>query len=134
MPLARCDDCGREISTRAKACPNCGSPNESGIPTPKDPMAVVDLRRDAKAAAESAVRPTSSPRGTADHPMVIERTGRRLKAHMLVSGLAAVVNWIAYWTAVLGNHQVAATITGSIATFALVYFVLVRILAWWRHG
>ena len=26
MPLIKCPDCGREVSTAAKACPNCGFP------------------------------------------------------------------------------------------------------------
>ena len=28
MALIKCQECGKEISSEAKACPNCGSPNE----------------------------------------------------------------------------------------------------------
>lgn len=27
MPMITCPDCGKEISERAKACPNCGCPS-----------------------------------------------------------------------------------------------------------
>lgn len=33
MPLIECDDCGREVSTRAERCPHCGGPiGESAAP------------------------------------------------------------------------------------------------------
>jgi hypothetical protein len=35
MALAKCADCGREVSTEAAACPNCGRPmNATTAPTP----------------------------------------------------------------------------------------------------
>lgn len=35
MALVKCDDCGREVSDRAPACPNCGAPVENrGVPAP----------------------------------------------------------------------------------------------------
>ena len=32
MPLIRCLDCGRDVSDRAPACPNCGAPVVSAAP------------------------------------------------------------------------------------------------------
>lgn len=29
--LVTCPDCGKQISKQAKACPNCGSPQKSGV-------------------------------------------------------------------------------------------------------
>jgi hypothetical protein len=40
MALVTCSDCGREVSDRAKACPNCGAPmqeDEAGQAGPKGP-------------------------------------------------------------------------------------------------
>ena len=39
MPLVTCPDCGRDVSTRAKACPNCGCPSEffPKAPEPEEP-------------------------------------------------------------------------------------------------
>ena len=28
MALIKCEDCGKEFSDKANACPNCGCPNE----------------------------------------------------------------------------------------------------------
>lgn len=32
MALVKCEDCGREVSDRAPACPNCGAPTAVGEP------------------------------------------------------------------------------------------------------
>lgn len=31
MPLTKCPDCGREISSEAPACPGCGKPNTAAV-------------------------------------------------------------------------------------------------------
>lgn len=33
MPMIKCIDCGKEISTRTQACPHCGCPTEQTIET-----------------------------------------------------------------------------------------------------
>ena len=37
MALIKCSECGKEISSKAKACPNCGNPinDESNLPKKK---------------------------------------------------------------------------------------------------
>lgn len=50
MALVKCPDCGKEVSTEAKACPHCGRPSTSSTPTqptPTQPVTVV--RREAGA-------------------------------------------------------------------------------------
>src|SRR5262249_20971228 len=37
MPLISCTACGRQISTEAEACPQCGHPNRSTTPAPTGP-------------------------------------------------------------------------------------------------
>ena len=37
MPLIACPECGRQISTEAEACPQCGHPNRPGFQPPKGP-------------------------------------------------------------------------------------------------
>jgi len=37
MPLINCPECGRQISTAAEACPQCGHPNRDISPTPSGP-------------------------------------------------------------------------------------------------
>lgn len=40
MPLMKCPDCGKEMSTAAPACPNCGRPNVAASqPAPPKPSA-----------------------------------------------------------------------------------------------
>lgn len=34
MALIPCPECGRQISTEAEACPQCGHPNRRGAPAP----------------------------------------------------------------------------------------------------
>jgi predicted RNA-binding Zn-ribbon protein involved in translation (DUF1610 family) len=34
MALIKCSDCGKEISTSAESCPNCGKPVSSSIKCP----------------------------------------------------------------------------------------------------
>lgn len=43
MALIKCEECGKEISDRAKSCPHCGCPNDfssdnNPIPTPKEEL------------------------------------------------------------------------------------------------
>lgn len=37
MPLISCPECGRQISTAAEACPQCGHPNRPATPAPSGP-------------------------------------------------------------------------------------------------
>jgi hypothetical protein len=37
MPLMSCPACGRQISTEAEACPQCGHPNRPAQPEPSGP-------------------------------------------------------------------------------------------------
>lgn len=47
MALAKCADCGRDVSTEAAACPNCGKPVRfvEKEPGPADSVPVPDYRR-----------------------------------------------------------------------------------------
>ena len=38
MPLIDCPECGRQISTQAEACPQCGHPNRAGFQPAKGPQ------------------------------------------------------------------------------------------------
>ena len=35
MPLIKCPGCGKDVSSIAKACPNCGEPIDTAIHCPK---------------------------------------------------------------------------------------------------
>jgi hypothetical protein len=37
MPLIDCPACGRQISTEAEACPQCGHPSRPSSPAPSEP-------------------------------------------------------------------------------------------------
>jgi hypothetical protein len=37
MPLVNCPECGREVSTAAEACPQCGHPMKAATPTASGP-------------------------------------------------------------------------------------------------
>ena len=35
MAMVRCPECGKEVSSKARACPNCGNPIDTRIYCPK---------------------------------------------------------------------------------------------------
>lgn len=135
MALAKCDDCGREISTRAQACPFCGGPNEFGIKTPKEPMPIVDVYARTESAPPMNRRvPAGIPRGTPDNPAVIEQTSKRWKAHLLVAGLSAAITLPTYITLGIAGHTTASAVVSVGFYVAILYWIVVRVLTWWHHG
>lgn len=61
MPLIPCPDCGRSVSTRAAACPNCGCPPHAEADAP--PAAVLEARQHTVAPthASQAFAPAQAP-------------------------------------------------------------------------
>lgn len=35
MSLIKCNECGKEVSSKARTCPNCGNPIDTSVKCPK---------------------------------------------------------------------------------------------------
>jgi len=115
MALIHCLECNREVSDRAANCPHCGVP-----------IAAVGT------AGTSIIAPTT--------PVVIEKTSKKWKRHILIGFISALVIlpfWLALGT-VHGPDNTTAFTVFTVFTVALfvsaVYFFVAIIMAWWHHG
>lgn len=45
MPLVRCPDCAKEVSTAASACPHCGRPMSAAMQRPETQPVTVEGRK-----------------------------------------------------------------------------------------
>ena len=55
MALIRCPECGREISSRAKACPHCGFPMDDVVKPNEEPLTIEPLLERRKASIVASV-------------------------------------------------------------------------------
>ena len=55
MALIRCPECGREISSRAKACPHCGFPMDDVVKPEEEPLTIEPLLERRKASIVASV-------------------------------------------------------------------------------
>lgn len=55
MAMIKCPECGKEVSDKAKNCPNCGSPIDTKIYCPKCGSTNVNLISGASKAASIAM-------------------------------------------------------------------------------
>ena len=55
MALIRCPECGKQISSRAKACPHCGFPMEDVIKPEEEPLTIEPLLERRKASIVASV-------------------------------------------------------------------------------
>lgn len=81
------------------------------------------------------MRPKESTRG----PVLIEQTGKRWKAWMLVGGAMTVIGIAVALYGLFGNPASPPNVNGAwagvaVAVAGLVLFFGANILAWWHHG
>lgn len=109
--LITCSDCGRKVSPRAEACPQCGSPiaarNKGSLPL---------------------VRTT-------------EKTGKKWKLWILIGFVIAAIGVVATLIGIIdasssANHQASpiAVIGCPAACLGIMIMFAARLGAWWNHG
>jgi hypothetical protein len=116
--LYQCPDCEAMVSVRAESCPKCGCP--------------FDTR-------ETRRREHYQPR-----VQMIEKTGKRWKAAMLIGALLTIVGCsgiLLAFSAVDHNLPNASSETGKrvalwllLAVPGFIIYVIARVGAWWNHG
>lgn len=114
----------------ASACSNCGKPIpplERGRSYEGKPVCAACLA-------------ILSPLGTADRPLVTERTAKRIKIHMVVACLIVLAGLLTIGLH-LSSHFARfdfSWTTLSIGLFFVlfggIYLTLARLAAWWNHG
>ncbi len=105
MPLTKCPDCRREVSTRAEACPHCGCP----LTIKPD---VVGGRR----------------------VQTVEHTAKRYNLAILIGGVLSAVGIIMALPSCFYETGLVGTIGQWLVVVGLPLYFGARILAWWHHG
>ena len=112
MALLQCHECGSQVSSSATACPQCGAP------------------------------PSVAETTTGVAVTTTQATSKRLKSHLLVGVLFAIVGVI-WVTAALqaSSAEIGAapdgqgTVIGSLLTlFGLMLVIVAKFRMWWHHG
>lgn len=104
MALISCPDCNKQVSDKAPACPQCGSP----IATAEDIQRV----------------------GTG--LTTTQQTSKRLKGHLLTSGLIFAIGGI--WTfASTGDPSGGSSIAVLLMLGGLIWQITTRFQIWWHH-
>lgn len=105
MALIDCNECKKQVSDKASACPNCGAPisNKSDIAAIGTNLTTTQL------------------------------TSKRLKLHMLLSGILTLIGiFILYRHSGGGLGYTPLQITPFVV--GIIWFAVARIRAWWHHG
>lgn len=95
--LIECDECGREVSDKADACPKCGNPDLGGTP-PRRPQQSTDLPDHLGA----SVSHSSGQRSTFDEPDPMDDALRSSSWRMRIGQLKDY-----WWVAALGGAPFA---------------------------
>ena len=107
MALMKCGECGRDVSDKAAACPNCGAPIVATV---------------------AAMSGSAVPLVHREAPVVpIEQTGKAYKSQMLGGAVLVCVGILA----AIGGSPTAGVL--MLLGGVVLYFVG-RIGAWWNHG
>lgn len=104
MALIKCEECGKEISDRAAACPNCGCPVECK-----------------KQIVEKVARPNADKKRSTPATICL------FISHLL--GFAYSLYSIIYWSTATSGTAGFEKIGAGIATFLVVPHVIVAIIA-----
>jgi hypothetical protein len=115
MALINCSECGKQISNRAAACPNCGNPI-AGSPS------IPNLT---EIASEPAVAVSKAP------IITTEQTSKRHKG-MQLAGAAVMCLGMVSCAAGAGSGKAGV---GMFVFFVgAIMYVVGRFGAWWHHG
>jgi len=110
MALINCPECGKQVSDKAMACPNCGV----GIAS----------------AAES--------RGSGTTVTTVQETSKKLKLHTLGSVILILfgVIWVIAATSAVehgGDPGIGVSLAPFLIFAGFVWFIATRIRIWWHH-
>jgi len=130
MALIKCEDCGKEISDKAPACPQCGAPQAAGQtatatapPKPETPKDTVYHKKDTNGVEVTSTRfivrsKTYPINGITSVQVVTVNKSRALPILLLIAG--AII-------AAIGNREPAAIAAGiTIAIIAVVWMILMK--------
>ncbi|MFC1888712.1 zinc-ribbon domain-containing protein [Thermodesulfobacteriota bacterium] len=96
MPLTKCPDCGKEVSSDAPSCPNCGSPIKTKHTT-------------------------------------IEKTSKKFKGQMIIA-IPIFIIGILLTIVGLSDENMSYAVPGLImAGGGAIWWLIIKILIWWRH-
>ena len=106
MALINCPDCNKEVSTSAVSCPNCGAPVAAARET------------------EAAGTPLTTT----------QSTSKKFKGQQAIATLMFIVG--ATWIFVaLGQEPPSdAGLALVITLVGVIWYIVIRIRAWWHHG
>jgi hypothetical protein len=112
MALAKCADCGRDVSTEAAACPNCGRPMAAAAaaqtPTPAQPAPATTTQHQA-ATDSTPASPESSPSVPSPPTAAVQPSKPKSKnwfrRHPIITGILAVFLLIVIIGAAAGKEN-----------------------------
>jgi hypothetical protein len=143
---SNCPDCDQVVSTRAAMCVHCGAPLSTipeigaaylnglpDIPNPPPPPPRAPRPRvcTGLAGAEYYKNDDGSLEPTVQ---TIERTGKRLKLHMVLSVLVMVCGVGVVVGSLITGHARAAFLTTPVVVCGVVWYFVTRVRTWWSHG
>lgn len=112
MALVKCPECGRQVSDKATACPNCGCPIESNI---KKEQSVFHLGRKIK---------EDDPAWLLD----FKKTGKGRKiAFLIIAGILAIVGAVCLPVG-LSKNSTGVIVLGSMCLSFVFFFLLLALL------
>jgi hypothetical protein len=115
MALVRCPDCGRKVSDRAVACPECACPI-AGTHNTEPP------------------RPGATPHNTGPawpDTQTIEQTGKGYKVQQVAAVLLMLVGMVG---CMAGGEGRTGEFMGALMFAGVAWYVYARMGAWWHHG
>lgn len=111
MALVKCQDCGKEVSSAAVACPNCGFPI---------------------AATTGAAAATAAPNETPK--VLVEQTSKDIKGNLMLGGLIVFVGGVILIFSLVGGSLVGALIGGAVTIWGFLMKWGVSFKRWTEHG
>lgn len=104
MALVRCPDCGKDVSTRASSCPNCGGP---------------------VAAEENKDK---------EIKVITEHTSKSLKGQSCLSGVLFLLGVLFVFSGITNKDGSDAVKLGFwIVLGSIVWHTIIKISIWWHH-
>jgi len=105
MALIKCSECGREISDKAFACPNCGNPSQN------------------------------INRITQQVPVMIEQTRKKWKVFQFLGVIIGIIGFYFFIKNLIGGSWKDTGVSFGlfIGFIGLVLFIIGKIGAWWHN-
>ncbi len=106
MGLTTCPDCKNEVSTKADACPKCGSPIATN---------------------QSSEEQSPINRAT------VQLTSKNLKMQILISSVLFWGGLIVGFNSAGGDNPEIMSYSSSSIIIGFVWYIITKIRVWWNH-